>query len=178
MIPIRVWASTTLAAATVASALLYVYAGHHGKNDTTAAPQPDLYIERPRWQRFDRQGHPASLLRAQRLEQWSGEDGARLVAPQLQLGTRQWQADAADGRLYGDDRPLELRQVVLYRQPRASGPQIETGELQVSSDGSLVESGDAVVLRSGRWHFSAHGLRFDPQRQRLELFNGVRGIHE
>jgi LPS export ABC transporter protein LptC len=168
------------AAAAATSAWLLL----QGDSERAAAPtaQPELYIRQPRWDQFDAQGRLLRQLRARRAEQWPDERYARLFEPHLDIHDRrqrQWQLSALRGRLPGNGDPLLLRdQVVLHSGDAGKGPVLRTDSLNVARDGTLVETDAAVVLQSGNWHFSADGLRAELGRERIELFNRVRGTHD
>ena len=168
--------------AAVASLWLYLHTGRMGSERSGAARQPDLVIQEPRWTVFDQQGQPVRRLHAQRLEQWQGERGARLIGPRLEISTpqrRQWRAQAGQGWLYPDGQPMVLkRQVIVEREPEKSGLVLKTEQLRIADSGDLVETDAAVVLQAGSWHFTSKGLRTDLGRQRLELLGQVRGINE
>ena len=170
------------AVATAATLWLQLHASHSGPAQASAVAQPDLYIEQPRWDRFDAQGRLATQLQASRAEQWPGEQHTRLVEPQLEirdLHQRHWQLQAGRGRLSADGGPLLLeQQVVLRRETGSDGPVLTTERLNIAADGDLVETDAPVVLQSANWHFSAGGLRAELGRERIELFNRVRGTHE
>jgi LPS export ABC transporter protein LptC len=170
------------AVAAAASLWLQLHASHNGPAHPATAALPDLYIEQPHWDRFDPEGRIATQLQASRAEQWPGEQHTRLVEPQLEirdLHQRHWQLQAGRGRLSADGGPLLLeQQVVLRRETGSDGPVLTTERLNIAADGDLVETDAPVVLRSGNWHFSAGGLRAELDRESIELFNQVRGIHE
>jgi LPS export ABC transporter protein LptC len=172
-----------LAAATTAASFgLQLHVSHNGPARPGAAARPDLYIEQPHWQQFDAQGRLTRQLEASRVEQWPGEQDARLIRPQLQIhdrDQRHWQLQAARGRLTSDGEPLLLEQQVVVRRVAAShGPVVTTERLNIARSGDLLETDTAVVLQSGNWHFRAGGLRAEVGAERIELFNRVRGIHE
>jgi len=168
--------------ATAASFWLQLQASRGGPAQAAAAARPDLYIEQPRWAQFDAWGRLVRQLQASRAEQWPGEQDARLIRPQLEIRDRHqrhWQMQAARGRLSADGEPLLLEQQVLLRPVAENdGPLLTTERLSIARGGDLVETDAPVVLDSGNWHFSAGGLRAEFGRERIELLNGVRGIHE
>ena len=176
------WTLLGVLAISVASLWLYLYTGRLTLPTSSTAPQPEITIEQPHWTLFDIQGRTSRLLRATRLEQWAGEDGARLFDPRLRFLDRQrrpWLAQARHGRVHTDDTALFLeQQVVLRREQTARGPVIRTGRLHIAQHGDSIETDDAVVLDAGSWHFTSNGLRTDLGKQRLELLAGVRGRHE
>ena len=143
---------------------------------------PDLYIEQPRWQMFDKTGQLKREMYAGRLEQWPGEARARLTKPRLQLtdGQQQvWRARARHGWIPEDQRSVMLNeQVELRREASNSGLAVTTESLRIADKGDLIETDQPVVLTSGNWHFSATGLRAELGRQQLELLGNVRGIHD
>lgn len=147
-----------------------------------ASQLPDLYISQPHWALFDQQGRLARQLRAQGLEQWPGEEAARLIQPQLTINDRQqrqWRLHASSGRIYPDSRPFLLEQgVVMQQESGNSGLLLETAYLHIDRSGDSVETDASVVLRAGSWHFTGKGMRADLDRQQLELLTQVRGIHE
>ncbi len=170
------------AVATAASLGLLLHASRSPSDPPAASALPDLYIEQPRWDRFDAQGRLATQLRASRAEQWPGEPDTRLIEPRLQIRTLHqghWLLQAERGRLAADGGPLQLEQQVVLRPGDASqGPVLTTGRLNIAAGGELMETDAPVVLRSANWHFTAGGLRAELGRQRIELFNPVRGTHE
>jgi len=178
------WMLIGVSATTAASLWLYL----QSSQQDTRPPQPalqqaELYISQPRWTMFDRQGRLSTQVRAQRLEQWAGEEAARLIQPQLSISDRQqrqWHLHARTGRIPPDNRPLLLEQEVVMQQggPENSGLFLETTRLRIERNGESVETDAAVVLRAGSWHFTAKGLRANLGRQQLELLAQVRGIHE
>jgi LPS export ABC transporter protein LptC len=171
-----------ISAATAASLWLYVHTSQRDGMPYPASPQADLYINQPRWTLFDRQGHLSRRLHAQRLEQWAGEEAARLIQPQLTINDRQqrrWRVHAKTGWIYPDNRPFLLEQeVVLQQEPESSGLLLETAHLRIDRSGDSVETDAAVVLRKGSWHFTSTGMRANLGQQRLELLAQARGIHE
>jgi LPS export ABC transporter protein LptC len=170
------------AVATAATLWLQLHTSRSGPAQASVAALPDLYIEQPHWDRFDAQGRLATQLQASRAEQWPGEPHTRLVQPQLQIGAlhqRHWQLQAERGRLAADGRTLLLEQQVVLRPDAASrGPVLTTERLSIAAGGDLVETDAPVVLQSANWHFSAGGMRAELGRERIELFNRVRGTHE
>ena len=176
------WTLLGVLAISMASFWLYLYSGRLTLPAPATMPQAELTIEQPHWMLFDTEGHISRQLHATRLERWSGEDGARLFEPRLQLNDSQrrtWLAQARRGRVDTDDTSLLLeQQVVLRREQTAHGPVIRTGRLRIAQHGDSIETDDAVVLDAGSWHFTSNGLRTDLGKQRLELLARVRGIHE
>ena len=170
------------AVATAASLALQLHASRSVSDPPGVVALPDLYIEQPHWDRFDAQGRLATRLRASRAEQWPGESDTRLIEPQLQIRTLHqghWLLQAEHGRLAADGGPLRLeQQVVLQPDPTNRGPVLTTGRLTIAAAGDLVETDAPVVLQSANWHFTAGGLRAELGRERIELFNRVRGTHE
>jgi LPS export ABC transporter protein LptC len=171
-----------ISAATAASLWLYLHSSQRDSMPYPVSQQAELYINQPRWTLFDREGRLSGQLHAQRLEQWAGEEAARLVQPQLYINDRQqrqWRAHARTGWLYPDNRPFLLEQaVVMHQEPENSGLFLETTRLRIERNGDSVETDAAVVLRAGSWHFSAKGMRANLGQQQLELLTQVRGIHE
>jgi len=178
------WTLSAVLLVSLASFWLHLYSSRQPLPASAAARQPELTIGQPRWILFDTGGRVSRRLQATRLEQWSGEDGARLFEPRLRFSDsrqRPWLAEARHGRVHdgGDDTDLFLEQeVVLRREQTAHGPVIRTGHLRIARHGDRIETDDAVVLDAGSWHFTANGLRTDLGRQRLELLARVRGIHD
>jgi len=170
------------ALATAASLGLQLHASRGVSDPPGVSALPDLYIEQPRWDRFDAQGRLATQLRASRAEQWRGEPDTRLIRPQLQIRTPhqgRWLLQAERGRLAADGGPLLFEQLVVLRPgPASRGPSLTTGRLNIAADGDSMETDTPVVLRSANWHFTAGGLRAEVGRERIELFNRVRGTHE
>jgi LPS export ABC transporter protein LptC len=170
------------AVATAASLALQLHASRSVSDPPGVAALPDLYIEQPHWDRFDAQGRLAARLQASRAEQWPGESDTRLIEPQLQVRTQQqghWLLQAEHGRLAADGGTLLLeQQVVLQPDAANQGPVLTTGRLTIAAAGDLVETDAPVVLQSANWHFTAGGLRAELGRERIELFNRVRGTHE
>ena len=148
----------------------------------SASPLPHLYIDRPRWTRFDQQGHPSRQLQARRLVQWAGEDAARLTQPRLIINDQQqryWRIIAETGWIYPDERPFLLEQdVKVQQEPANSGLSLQTNQLRIDRATDTIETDEAVVLQARSWHFTSMGLRADLGRQQLELLTQVRGIHE
>ena len=178
------WMLIGISATTAASLWLYLHSSQQDNRPPQAAllQQAELYINQPRWTMFDRQGRLSTQVHAQRLEQWAGEEAARLIQPQLTISDRQqrqWRVHARTGRILPDNRPLLLEQeVVMQRGPENSGLFLETTRLRIEHNGESVETDAAVVLRAGSWHFTAKGLRANLGQQQLELLTQVRGIHE
>jgi len=176
------WMLIGISAATVVSLWLHVRTSQGDGVPYPASQRADLYIEQPRWTLFDRQGHISRRLRAQRLEQWAGEEAARLIQPQLTINDRhqrQWRAHARSGWIYPDNRPFLLEQgVVVQRGPENSGLFLETEHLRIDRSGDSLETDAPVVLRAGSWHFTSTGMRANLGRQRVELLAQARGIHE
>jgi LPS export ABC transporter protein LptC len=170
------------AVATAASLWLQFQASRGAPARPAALARPDLYIEQAHWDQFDVQGRLATQLQASRAERWPGEPDTRLIQPQLQIRAvhqDHWQLQAERGRLAADGEPLLLEQQVELRRSAASdGPVLTTERLNIAAGGDLVETDAPVVLRSANWHFSAGGLRAELGRERIELFNRVRGTYE
>jgi len=178
-------ASLMLIAASVAAAAslwLHLHTKEQGSASNPASPQPELYIKQPRWSVFDHQGHLSRELQARGLEQWTDEEAARLLDPQLYFldrQQRQWRVRARTGRVYPDNRPLLMQEDVVMRQePENSGLLLKTAYLRIHPGGDAIETEAAVVLRSGNWHFTAEGLHANLDQRRLELLARVRGVHE
>ena len=179
----RHWlAITTLAGASVAALWLFLYTGQLENDRYGSSPQPDLTISRPQLTLFSRQGDIRSQLYASRLEQWPGENSARLAQPRLTINDpmqRQWRATARSGHMNPDDESLLLQgDVVLKREPDSHGLVIKTAKLHIARNGDAIATDEAGVLTSGSWHFTALGLRTRLDQQRLELLSKVRGRHE
>ncbi|HHJ16735.1 MAG TPA: LPS export ABC transporter periplasmic protein LptC [Gammaproteobacteria bacterium] len=177
------WTLSGVLVISMASLWLYLYSSRLTLPPSATAPQPDLTIEQPHWLLFDARGRISRRLQATRLEQWAGEDGARLFDPRLRFSDSQqrpWLAEARHGRVHTqDDTSLLLeQQVVLRREQTTHGPVIKTGRLHIAQHGDRIETDDAVELDAGSWHFTSNGLRTDLGKQRLELLARVRGIHE
>jgi len=171
-----------LSAVTAASLWLYLHTSQRDSTPYPVAQLPELYIDQPRWTMFDPQGRLSRQLHAQRLEQWAGEEAARLIQPQLTINDRQqrqWRVHAGSGWIYPDDRPFLLEQdVVMHQQPENSGLFLNTTRLRIDHSGDSVETDAPVELRAGSWHFTAKGMRANLGRQQPELLAQVRGIHE
>lgn len=177
------WMLIGLSAATAASLWLYLHTGQRDSMPHLVAELPELYIDQPRWTMFDPQGRLSRLLHAQRLEQWAGEEAARLIQPQLTINDRQqrqWRVHARTGWIYPDDRPFLLEQeVVMHQRPENNSRlSLKTTRLRIDRSGDGVETDAAVVLQAGSWHFTSKGMRANLGRQQLELLAQVRGIHE
>jgi len=176
------WMLIGISATTVAGLWLYLHSSRRDSLPHPVVQQAELYIKQPRWKLFDRQGRLARQLHARRLEQWAGEEAARLIQPQLTINDRQqrqWRVHAGTGWIYSDDRPFLLEHdVVLHREPENNGLFLETARLRIERNGDSVETDAAVVLQAGSWHFTSKGMRADLGRQQLELLTQVRGIHE
>ena len=170
------------AVATAASLGLQLLTSRSVSDPPGVGALPDLYIEQPHWDRFDAQGRLAAQLQASRAEQWPGEPDTRLIEPQLKiriLHQDHWLLQAERGRMAADGGPLLMeQQVVLRRGAARQGPVLTTGRLNIAAAGDLVETDAPVVLQSANWHFTAGGLRAELSRQRIQLFNRVRGTHE
>ena len=168
--------------ATAASFWLYMHTGQRDSMPYAAAQQADLTIRQPSWTLFDRQGKVFRQLHAQRLEQWAGEEAARLIQPQLSFKDRQqrhWRVHARSGRIYPDNRPFLLEQeVVMHQEPENSGLVLTTTRLRIEHKGDSVETDAPVVLRAGNWRFTSTGMRANLAQQQLELLAQVRGIYE
>ncbi len=182
MTGLQQWTPLALFAAAAFSLWLYIHTTGMGSTGSGDARQPELFIQQPSWTVFDQQGQPVRRLHAQRLEQWSDQQGARLIEPQLVLSDsqqRQWHAQARRGWIYPDRQSMVLdQQVTIEREPGKNVLVLKTEHLRIADSGDLVETDAAVVLQAGRWHFTSNGLRTDLGRQRLELLKQVRGIHE
>ena len=169
-------------AATTASLWLFLHSSQPLGLPVPASPLPDIYINQPRWALFDQQGRPSRQLFARRMEQWAGEDAARLIQPRLHISDRQqrnWSVHAKYGWIYPDDRPFLLEdEVVMQQKPENGGLMLQTTQLRIEPSGDRVETETAVVLRAGSWHFTSKGMRADLGQQQLELLTQVRGIHE
>jgi len=176
------WMLIGISAATAASLWLYLHTSQRDSMPHPVAQLPELYIEQPRWTMFDPQGRLSRQLHAQRLEQWAGEEAARLIQPQLTINDRQqrqWRAYARTGWIYPDNRPFLLEQeVVMHQEPENSGLFLKTTRLRIDRSGDSVETDAPVVLQAGSWHFTSRGMRANLGRQQLELLAQVRGIHE
>ena len=176
------WMLIGISAATAASLWLYLHTSQRDSMPYPVSQQAELYINQPRWTLFDREGRLSRQLHAQRLEQWAGEEAARLIQPQLTISDpqqRQWRVHARTGRIPPDNRPLLLEQeVVMQRGPENSGLFLETTRLRIERNGDSVETDAAVVVRAGNWHFTSKGMHANLDRQQLELLAQVRGIHE
>ena len=166
----------------VATLWLFLHGSQRDSAPVSISQLPDLYIDRPRWTLFDQQGHPSRQLHARRLEQWAGEDAARLIQPRLSINDRQqrhWHIAAKTGWISPDERPFLLEQEVTVRQEPANGGLfLQTAQLRIDRSTDTIETESAVVLRAGSWHFTAMGMRANLGRQQLELLSQVRGIHE
>lgn len=171
-----------MATATGAALWLYLHTDRLDNSRSGSSPQPDLYINQPHWNSFDRQGQIHSQLHAGRLEQWPDENAARLTEPQLHISDRKqrlWRATARRGRINPEDQSITLEQeVVLKREPGNNDLVIKTGKLHFLQNEDAIETDDAVVLVAGSWHFTAMGLHTSLGQQRMELLNKVRGRHE
>lgn len=143
---------------------------------------PDLYIEQPCWELFDASGNPSRRLRAQRLEQSTGERHARLVAPRMEITDarkRHWRLRSERGRLSADGGSLHLqRRVSLYPAAASDGPHLNTERLSIATRENRLETDAPVVLKSGAWHFRAGGLRVDLDGRHIEMLNRVEGLHD
>ena len=170
------------AVATAVSLGLQLHASRSVSDPPAVGALPELYIEEPHWDRFDAQGRLATQLHASRAEQWPGEPDTRLIEPQVQIRTSHqghWLLQAERGRLAADGGSLLLEQQVVLRPGAANqGPVLSTGRLNIAATGDLVETDAPVVLQSANWHFTAGGLRAELGRERIQLFNRVRGTHE
>lgn len=170
------------AVATAASLGLQLHTSRSVSDPRGVGALPDLYIEQPHWDRFDAQGRLAAQLQASRAERWPGESDTRLIEPQLEIRTPHqghWLLRAERGRMAAHGGPLLLEQQVVVRPGAASqGPVLTTGRLNIAAAGDLMETDAPVVLQSANWHFTAGGLRAELGRQRIQLFNRVRGTHE
>ena len=167
----------------VAALWLMPHSSQRENAPVSAAPQlPELYIDRPRWTLFDQQGRPSRQLQARRLEQWAGEEAARLTQPRLNINDRQqrhWLIDAKTGWIYPDERPFLLEQeVTVQQEPANNGLLLQTAQLRIDHNTDTIDTEAPVVLRTGSWHFTSMGMRANLGRQQLELLTQVRGIHE
>jgi len=177
------WVLIGISATTMASLWLFLHSSQRDSMPPLPVSQlPDLYIDQPRWTLFDQQGRLSRQLHARRLEQWAGEEAARLIQPRLHIKDRQqrhWRVHARSGWIYPDNRPFLLEQeVVMHQQPENSGLFLQTAQLRIDPIGDSIETDAAVVLRAGSWHFTSKGMRANLGRQQLELLTQVRGIHE
>ncbi len=176
------WALIGTAAAAAASLWLFIQTSQWDSKSGQSSQGPELFIEQPRWKLFDGQGRVSRWLNARRLEQWAGEEAARLIQPQLRIQDRQerqWRIEASYGRIYPDGKPFLLEQdVVLQQEPGNNGLTLKTERLSIAGSGASLETDAAVVLQRGSWHFTSNGMRANLDQQQLELFTRVRGRHE
>ena len=168
--------------ASLAIIWLHFYTNQSFSTVQRAANLPDLFIESPMWQQFNDQGEISRQLNADRLEQWPGEQDARLHEPRLTLvDSRQqhWRASARNGGISETQAALLLEQQVKLVRERENGNLVLNTELlRIADRGDVAETDQPVVLESGSWHVSADGFRAELGGQRLELRGNVRGIHE
>ena len=174
------FAATLLAG--LASLWLFLSVRQAGDERDGSALLPDFYVEQPRWQVFDERGLPKRELLARRLEQWPGEDRARLFEPRLRLTDVQqqhWRASAQRGWIAADQRHMVLETAVNLQREAGDGDLVlHTEKLRIDDKGDVIETDQPVVLVSGNWHFSATGLHAELGRQQLQLLGNVRGIHD
>ncbi|MCG6866221.1 MAG: LPS export ABC transporter periplasmic protein LptC [Thiogranum sp.] len=174
------FAATLLAG--LASLWLFLSVRQAGDERDGSALLPDFYVEQPRWQVFDEHGLPKRELLARRLEQWPGEDRARLFEPRLRLTDVQqqhWRASAQRGWIAADQRHMVLETAVNLQREAGDGDLVlHTEKLRIDDKGDVIETDQPVVLVSGNWHFSATGLHAELGRQQLQLLGNVRGIHD
>jgi len=172
-----------LVAVTMASGWLYLGTGSQAQAPGDGR-RPEIYIESPQWDMLDPQGTLKQRLRAARMEQWKGEDSARLAEPELEIFQPQgapWTVTANQGRIFSDERPVLLQEQVVLRRARPDGENetiLKTARLLLDRSGETMETGAPVVLQSGNWHFRSVGLRAGFDGDRIELLDQVRGIHE
>ena len=170
---------TALAFAVIVSSWLYLSSSEQIRSRPLDPHMPDLYINKPHWTLFDRQGLPAKSMRAKRLEQRPNEAGLFLVEPVLQLNTSQqgtWHARAMQGHLYLDKASITLeKQVVLRRGSGNNGLVVKTARLQIADEGETLSTDMPVELQAGSWHFTSDGLYSSLDPHRLELRGRVRG---
>ena len=176
----RQWISVSLVAAAVAGTFwLYIHTSGQARTPSGASQLPELYIVQPDWTLFDPNGQADKRMRAERLEQWHHEEGARLFEPRMQISDQQrrrWHARARQGRIYPDKASIVLeKQVVLHREPETGGLVVTTSRLHIAHQGDSVETDAPVELQAGSWHFTSKGLRSSLGGQRLELLGQVNG---
>lgn len=176
------WFFAAALLAGLASLWLFLSVRQAGDERDGSALLPDFYVEQPRWQVFDEHGLPKRELLARRLEQWPGEDRARLFEPRLRLTDVQqqhWRASAQRGWIAADQRHMVLETAVNLQREAGDGDLVlHTEKLRIDDKGDVIETDQPVVLVSGNWHFSATGLHAELGRQQLQLLGNVRGIHD
>ncbi len=173
----------TLALA-ISSAWLLLATSQAPDSAAQNAHEPTLYITSPQWDVLDERGQLKQRLRAERMEQWAGEDDIRLLQPRLfarGADGSSWQASAHQGRFHEMSRPATLQGDVVVRKTRLADDgelTLKTDLLLISTSGDHIETDLPVVLRTGHWKFTADSLQAHFNPDKIKLAGRVRGVHD
>ncbi len=139
----------------------------------------DFYAERLSGQRFDPQGRLLQTLTAERMTHYRASDEALLIEPRfMSIGSdgRRWHSEAREATLFGEERVLLRRDVLINEIGGAA--RLTTERLTWYPPGQRVETDAPVRLVDTGHTLRGVGLRADLERQRSELLHRVEGLHE
>lgn len=147
--------------------------------------RPDIIIEQPQIDEFDRSGIRIQQLNGARLEHFDAANRSLVDMPIVQFQQKgqppiPWHLKADTATLLHNSNKIELLgHVILFSDATAGGrTEITTEQLQLDTARQFAETDKAVTIRARRSEAHAAGLKADLANERLVLPARVKETHE
>ena len=156
--------------------------------DTTLMPVakqkhfPDYFMDGFSVQQMDKDGEPAYVLTADRLQHFSDSDNSEVQLPRIEIHDLRgnWSVVAKRAVVYGGSDIIQLyEQVKIRRQGTPQQPTlaIDTSYLKIDPNKKLAETTQPTHITSGTLVLDSQGMVFDSNRDILKLTSNVRGSY-
>ena len=143
---------------------------------------PDYFMDDFSVQQMDKDGVPAYVLRAAKLQHFSGSDNSEITAPHIEIHDLRgnWSVVADRATVFGDSDIIHLHDKVrIHREstPNQTALVIETDFLQIDARKKIAETDRPARITTSTMELSTLGMAFDGNRDILKLNSTVRGTY-
>ncbi|MBI3186844.1 MAG: LPS export ABC transporter periplasmic protein LptC [Gammaproteobacteria bacterium] len=156
--------------------------------ETTLVPEqkqkhfPDYFMDGFAVTQMNKQGLPAYVFRADRLQHYSDNNSSEITAPHIEIHDERgnWSIVAERAVVYGETDIIHLYDQVKIRReqtPQQEGLAIDTSYLKIDTRKKIAETDHLAHVSTSTLELDTNGMVFDSTRDILKLTSNVRGIY-
>jgi len=144
---------------------------------------PDYFMENFTITNMNKQGQPAYILQAEKMEHFADDDSTNIYQPRLQFKDENggWSITAQKAQILRDKNIIHLYEKVnvLRLASKTRGPlSIETEYLSINTESKIAQTDKLAHLKTENLQLDTHGLIFDNRPGILKLKSNVKGNYD
>lgn len=144
---------------------------------------PDYFMENFTITNMNKQGQPAYILQARKMQHFADDDSTEIDQPLIQFKDENghWSISAQRAKILQDKNTIHLYEnvKVLRTASKTRGPlSIETHYLTVNTESKIAQTDKLAHLKTQNFELDSRGMVFDNKLGILQLKSNIKGKYE